>query len=348
MAVEIRVPRQPIALRPGEAATVPVELTSASPTDLRVRLSVVGGRAASWAAGERTVALPAGGSRTVDLAVQPPADAAPSTALLPFTVRVDDLDGGVPLGRATGLVTLAAPESLRATLHRTSAGRPAHFTLTLRNPGTDRLPVAIAARLHPSGGRVLVRPEAVDVPAGGSATAHVEVRPPALLVGGTIPYAVTLSCRDARAAADAPALATVEEGGQSPPRVGRAVAAALTALLVVVAVAAALLGGWSRLTGRQSAAAEDPDAEVRVRAPYAYVQAFPRGGTGPADADATLARLTAAGIPVRLVDSTRSPDLADGPDGLLVLLQDGFASAGEAQTYCDQHRALAPRCQVVS
>ena len=347
MDVRIQIPRHPVELRPGVETGVPVELSNDSTSDIRVRLSVVGSRAGAWSTGgEQVVTLPAGGTRSVALALRPPADAAPAAALLPFTVRADDADGGAAVGRATGLVMLSAPEVLQVKLWRTSAGRPAHYTLSVTNPGTGRRTVRVEAKLHPAGGRVDVEPARLELPAGGSASAHVEVRAPALVVGGSIPYVVTLSCHDDAGGPDSPALATVDETGQSPARVGRAAAAGLTALLVLLAAGAVLFGGWARLTGRESA----PDAtteEVRVRAPYAFVEAFQRGGQGTASAEAALARLNAAGMPVRLVDSTRSPDLADGPDGLMVLLQDGFASAAEAQAYCDKHRALAPRCRVV-
>jgi hypothetical protein len=347
MDVRIQLPRHPVELRPGTETGVPVELANQTASDIRVRLIVVGSRAGAWSTGgEQVVPLPAGGARSVALTLRPPADTAPAATLLPFTVRVDDADRGASLGHATGLVMLAAPEALQAKLWRTSTGRPAHFTLSLTNPGTDRRTVRVEPRLHPAGGRVSVEPASLDLPAGGSASAHVEVRPPALVVGGSIPYVVTLACRDSAAGPDAAALATVEETGQSPPRVGRAAAAGLTALLVLVAAGAVLFGGWARLTGRESAP-DSTTAEVRVRAPYAFVEAFQRGGQGTADAEAALARLTAAGVPVRLVDSTRSPDLADGPDGLMVLVQDGFASAGEAQAFCDRHRAAAPKCRVV-
>jgi hypothetical protein len=78
------------------------------------------------------------------------------------------------------------------------------------------------------------------------------------------------------------------------------------------------------------------------------VAVFPQsGGAGRAAADQELARLTAAGMPVRLVDSTRSDQVADGRDGLFVLLQDGFASVADAEAYCDRFRATAPACNVV-
>ena len=69
---------------------------------------------------------------------------------------------------------------------------------------------------------------------------------------------------------------------------------------------------------------------------------------GQAAAAAAQAQLTAAGMPVRLVDSLRSDVLADDGAGFWVLLQDGFASAAVAQAYCTRWRTVAPKCAVTS
>jgi hypothetical protein len=64
-------------------------------------------------------------------------------------------------------------------------------------------------------------------------------------------------------------------------------------------------------------------------------------------ADATVKRLTAAGLPVRLLDSRTSDDIADGTSGFWVVLQDGFASADEARAACTRYRGVTPQCEVV-
>lgn len=356
MDVRIGIPPEPVDLAPGAQARIHVELTNSSTSDIWVRLAVAGGRAGAWASLQpRTVSLAGGGSHAVDLVFRRPAGPGPAGTLLPYTVQACDLDG-TPVARATGLLALTAPQRLQAELYRTATGRPIRFTLSLANRGADRLAVTLTPSLRPDGGTVQIEPTTVDLSAGGTATVLIEVRPPALVVGSSVPYALTLFCRDAAAAADAPPLATVSDSGQSPPRLSKlaaagllGLAAALLGVLVLAAASAVHLGGTADLTGRQDAgsASGEQDA-VQVRTPYALVAVFPRGGgAGRAAADQELARLTAAGMPVRLVDSTQSAQIADGQGGLFVLLQDGFASVAEAEAYCDRFRVTAPTCDVV-
>ena len=119
-------------------------------------------------------------------------------------------------------------------------------------------------------------------------------------------------------------------------------------LTLLAATGAVLFAGRIDLWPGGGGKSPGTPEQVRVTKPYALVEVFPRReGAGRAEADAALARLTAAGMPVRLVDSTQSPDVADGPGGLFVLLQDGFPSVEQAQAYCNQFRAVAPRCDVV-
>lgn len=337
MDLLIGVPRQPVDLTPGAQTRVPVELSNTAGAAVEVRLSVAPSRAGEWARPEpATLAVPAGGRAEAELVFQPPADTPPSTALLPYTVQADDVAGAEPPARATGLAGLAAPERLRAVLHRTAGGRLLRFTLSLENRTGDRLGVTVRPRLYPPGGRVTAEPETVDLPAGGTAAVRVQARPKAPLAGRPVPYALTLTCTEPD---DAP-LAVVRDAGPAPPVLGKAAVVLIIALLLAAGAAVVFAGRSGLPTGRAGA----PD-DARVRAPYALVAAFPqRDGAGRAEAEAALARLTAAGLPVRLVDSTRSPDLADG---LFVVLSDGFGSADEARAFCERFRAQAPRCDVV-
>jgi hypothetical protein len=354
MDVRIEIPAEPVDLAPGAQARIPVELTNESTSVASVRLAVAGGRAGAWGSLQpSTVSLAGGAARTVDLVFRRPAGAGSAGAgsagtMLPFTVQAVDADG-TPVGRATGLLALTAPERLRATLHRTATGRPVRLTLGLANRGHDRLAVAITTSLRPQGGTVQIEPATVDIAAGGTASVLVEVRPPALAVGSSIPYALTLSCRDATAGPDAVPLATVSDSGQSPPRLTKLAVAGLLGTLLLAAAGVVQFGGIVDLTGgRGSEPASGTQEAVQVRTPYVLVAVFPRnGGAGRTAADQELARLTAAGMPLRLVDSTQSAEVADGRDGLYVVLQDGFASVAEAEAYCDRFRVAAPACDVV-
>lgn len=354
MDVEIAVPQTPVALAPGEETRVRIEVCNRSTASISLRLSVARSRAGAWSHTDPPlVELAPGDCTALDVVFRPPGNVLPSPTLQPFTVQAEDVRYGVMAGRATGLLTVAAPERLGAVLTREPPddGRPARYRLRLSNRGDSPLTLRLEPTVEPSGGQVTVDPVVVDVPRGETVTVQVRVRPRIHLVGSDTPYAVSVSCRDAAAAEDAPPLATVEGTGTAGPRLGRAPAAVLTVtLLVLVAAGAVVLGGLIDLPGRQRTAPPKTTAPtVDVQRPYALVDVFPRqdGPAGRPAAEATLARLTAAGMPVRLVDSTATEVVADGQGGLWVLLQDGFSSIAETRAYCDQYRMVAPKCDVI-
>jgi hypothetical protein len=354
--VEVSVPQTPFAVVPGEATRVPVTLHNRSAEAVPVRVSVAPSRAGAWApADTRATELAPGARAEVEVVFRPPAGIPVSASMLPFTVQAEDQRYGTVVGRATGLVTLSAPERLRATLTKQSTGRgTVHFALGLANPGENLLTVRLAPRLDPSGGEIEVEPGIVALLGGQGATVRVRARPKARLVGAARSYSVSVACHDV-VAEDAPALATAAATGKVPARIGRAAATVLAvSLLVIVMSAAVIVGGLLDidLPGRGTAgppATSPPGATTQVRRPYALIDVFPRhdGPGGRADAEATLARLTAAGMAVRLIDSTTSTEVADGDAGLWVLLQDGMASTDEVRAYCDRYRAVAPKCDVV-
>jgi hypothetical protein len=299
------------------------------------------------------VELPPGDRASLDVVFRPPASVPPSSTLLPFTVRAEDLEYGVTAGRATGLLTVAAPERISAELTNEPAGRgPRRFQLRLSNHSDGPLTLRLEPRLDPPRGQIDVDPTVVDVPSGDTVTAQVQVRPRVRLVGADTSYLVSISCWDAAATDDAAPLATVEDVGTAKPRLGRTTAAVLAATLLALGAAGAVaLGGLIDLRERvhpKPARTSAPPA-VTVQRPYALIDVFPRreGPDGLPAAEAALARLTAAGMTVRLVDSTTTDAVADGQGGLWVLLQDGFSSVAAARAYCDQYRIVAPKCDVV-
>lgn len=350
MDVEIILPQAPVALVPGVPAQVRVEVRNRSATPLSVRLTVQPNRAGSWARIDApTLTLAPGDGGTVDVGFHPPADVPPAATVLPFTVRADDPRYGVPVGRATGLVTVTPARRLTAVLSREPARRgTVPFSLSLVNLDTTNLALRLGTRLDPPG-QVTVEPTVVELPPGGTGTARLRVRPRGALIGAQTRYVLTVTCHDIKADEDAPPVATAEEDGLAPPRLGRRPAAVLgTVLLVLLAATAVVFGGRIDLPGRGVAGSTAPPP-APVSRPYALVDVFPQqGGTdGRAAADATLARLAAAGMPVRLVDSTTSDQVADGQGGLWVLLQDGLGTVEATRAYCDRYRAVAPKCDVV-
>jgi hypothetical protein len=354
MDVELAVPQTPVGLTPGEETRVSVEVTNHSPGAIALRLSVVPSRAGGWAHTEpASIHLPAGERVSIQLVFRPPATVPPTASLMPFTVRADDLQSGFPAGRATGLLTVSAAERLGAELTaEPGRGRRLTFTLLLDNPGDAPLTVKVQPRLDPPGKRVEAEPAVVDVPAGGTATARVRARPRGRLVGTPAPYAVIVACRDAADGADAPALATVEHSGKVAPRMRRRPATILAAVVLVLATAGGVVVGQLtdlKLPWPGRGTSLGPGRVPEVSKPYALVDVFPRreGPQGYTAAQDAYNRLTAAGMPLKLVDSTSSDVVEDGPEGFWTLLKDGFASAADAQAFCDRYRSIAPKCQVI-
>jgi hypothetical protein len=348
--VELSVPQTPVALAPGSETQVSVEVSNRSGAALSLRLSVAPTRAGAWAHPvPASMELAAGDRAAFQVVFRTPDSAVPNANLLPFTVRADDLRSGTALGRATGLLTVKAPDRLDAVLTpMTNRGRTLTLNLGVRNRTAAPLSVAVKPKLDPPGRRLEVEPAVMEVPASGTASAQIRAKVRGHLVGATAPYALTVDCRDAAAGDDALPLATVENVGKAKPRVGRRTATILVAVLLVLGTAGGVVVG--RFTDLPWRKPKLPVSTVEVRKPYALVDVFPRreGPQGKAAAEAARDRLTAAGMPVRLVDSTQSDQVADGEDGFYVLLKDGFDSYAQAKAFCDQFRSIAPNCQVVA
>jgi hypothetical protein len=351
MDVGITVPQTPIAVAPGGESRIGIEVQNRSAEALSVRLSVAHSRAGAWAHAEPPVLeLAAGESTVAHLTFRPPLNATAGATLMPFTVQAEDLRYGVLTGRATGLLNVASQESLSADLSRESA-RPGLVVLQVRLGNRNDSPLTVKLEPHAERDdvRVEVTPAVIDVSGGEMATARLRLRPRARLAMFATPYEVSVSCKDVAAPADDPPLAVMSDTGTVPSKLGkRVVVPLIVTLLAVVGAATLLLTGAVQLPGRGPGGTSTAQAEA-VSRPYALVDVFPQqGGLGRQLADAARARLTEQGMAVRLVDSTKSPDLADGQGGLWVLLQDGFGSTEEARAYCDRYRPLAPKCEVVS
>jgi hypothetical protein len=347
MDVEISVPPTPVVLTPGDETRTRIEVYNLSSAPLEVRLSVARSRAAAWSQAEPPVLdLAAGDRAESEIVFRPPDDAPPTSALQPFTVQAEDVRYGVVAGRGTGLLTIEVAKRLTASLtHETNT----RLRLSVTNHGHTPLTLTLEARVDPPHAHVHVEPSVLDVPRGATASAQVEVRPRGPLVGSQTRYAVSVSGRDAAAETRTP-LVTVDDAVTVGPQVSRRAVKALLTVLVILALAGAVWWRLApRLQGQAGPAPAATSAKTDVRRPYALIAVFPRqeGPNGRGAAEATLARLKQAGMPVRLVDSTTTDSVADVGGGLWVLLQDGFASVDEAQRFCDKYRALAPKCNAV-
>jgi hypothetical protein len=349
MDVELTLPSSPVALAPGVATRVPVELRNPEALPLDVRISVARGRASGWASVDPPTATIGGyATATVDVVLQTPPDQPPSGSLLPFTVHAENAASGEPAGFATGLLTVAVPVPVRGDLSE-RPGDPHAFDLRLSNHGDQPADVRITAKLDPPAGSAEARPQAARLEAGASLSAVVRARPSRPFLGTAKQYAVIVSVRDGGDLDRRPLLTAVGHGTRKP-RLPKWVAGTAAILLALGATAAVAFSGirlpmpgFNRATPPPpSALAPAPAPATPVSRPFALVDVFPQR----AAADAQRVKLEAGGMPIRMVDSLTSDDLADGGAGFWVLLQDGFASADEAQAYCEQWRAVAPKCRV--
>jgi hypothetical protein len=353
--VELTLPDEPVALAPGVPTRVPVQLRNPYAQPLDLRIYVARGRAAGWAAIEpERLSLRPGETAEVAVVLTTPAEQPPSSSLVPFTVHAEEASTGEPAGFATALLKVALPVPVTGSL---VARREKHtYDLWLANETQRPAPLRITAQLDPPSGSVLVEPDAVLLEPGTRATVAVRARPGRPITGQPRSFAVLVKVCDVYDAERPPYLTQVATGKSKP--LVRAFVLGTVAIVVLVAATALIAlhtGGHGLFTGRlfkareKTAAApqQQPVEQVTVTRPYALVDVFPHSG-GPAAAQAEQVRLTAAGMPVRLVDSFATDVLSDQDGGFWVLLRDGFGSQQEAAAYCVRWRTLAPKCQVTS
>jgi hypothetical protein len=355
--VELTLPTAPVSLAPGVPTRVPVQVRNPYAQPVTLRLYVARGRAAGWATVDPpTISLEPGATTTAEVILQTPAQQPPSSSLVPFTVHAEEIAGGEPAGYATALLTVALPIPVTGELITRPGARHA-YDLRLANDTRTPAPIRITASLDPPVGTVTVEPEAVQLEPGAALTAAIRAEPKRALIGTPKQYAVVVKVQDAYDPERPPYLTEVATGTRKP-RVSSRVATIGAVVLALGATAAIALSGVRMpLPGRHKAAgtaaqvpAAAPAAAVTVGSPYALIDVFPHRGAdgGQAEAQAAEAKLKAAGMPVRLVDSLSSDALADDGAGFWVLLQDGFATPADAQAYCTQWRSVAPKCAVTS
>jgi hypothetical protein len=351
MDVGITVPQTPVAVAPGTETRIRIDLRNRSAGAVSVRLSVAHSRAGAWAQAEPPVLeLEPGGGASADLVFRPPSSVEAVATLLPFTVQAEDMRLGLITGRATGLLTVAPQERLTAELNR-EGSKPGLVVLQVRLGNRDDAPLTL--KLEPkveAEGRADAVPAVIDVPGGEMATAKIHVRPAGRASMRQTNYSVSVACKDVAAPADWPPLAVLTDSGTVPPKLGpRFTVSLVLVLLLAAAAGAALATGRIGLPDRIRPGGGGPDAGVeQIDKPYAVAEVFlKQDPAGRQAAEQAVARMKTAGMSVRLVDSTTSPDLSDGGGGLWVVLQDGFGTLGEAQAYCDRFRVVAPKCEAV-
>jgi hypothetical protein len=349
MDVELTLPPGPVRLTPGAEVRVPVEVHNRSPEPVAVRVGVAGGRVAGWTSVEPPdLAVPADGSAQAELVFRPPERQPTGTALIPFTVRADEMAGGERAGWVTGLLNVSTPDVVTGSLEPAAEG--AHrFALRVANSSGDDAAVRIAVVLDPPAGQAVAEPAEVTVPAGGVATATVRVRPRKALWGAPRPYTVVAALHDAARPGDAAPLTRLTGTATNRPWISaRTAGVAGTALLIILTAVIVVFADRVPLPGAAKRPAASPSTpSAAIRRPFVLVEVFPHSGAdgGYGAAEAARTRLADAGMPTRLVDSLTSDQLADDQGGFWVLLQDGFESTAQAQAYCDRFRSVAPKCR---
>jgi len=148
VTVELGLPRTPVAVVPGTETRVPVEITNEGIDDLEVRLALARGRASSWVrADPDRVEVASGAAASVELVFSPPKTLAISKGLQPYTLLAEDARTSTVAGRATGLLTVNAPQYLAATL-TDGKRRRKPVVLEVTNSGPSAVTVLIEPRRH--------------------------------------------------------------------------------------------------------------------------------------------------------------------------------------------------------
>jgi hypothetical protein len=350
--VELTLPDEPVALAPGVPTRVPVQLRNPYAQPLELRIFLARGRAAGWATVDPpSLSLAPGETAEVGVVLQTPPEQPPSSSLVPFTVHAEEASTGEPAGFATALLKVALPVPVTGSL--AARREKGTYDLWLANDTQRAAPLRITAQLDPPAGSVQVEPDAVLLEPGTNAQVTVRAKPGRPITGQPRSWALVVKVSDVYDAEREPYLTQVATG-RSKPLVRAFVLASVAALICVAAAAAIALNGGGKglfsFGGKNAATTTPAVAPATVNRPYALIEVFPHRGAdgGRAAAQAEQQKLAAQGMPVRLVDSLASDVLSDEQGGFYVLLQDGFQGTAQAEAYCAQWRAVAPKCRVTS
>ncbi|HEX5203238.1 hypothetical protein ACFQS1_24955 [Paractinoplanes rhizophilus] len=350
--MELTLPDEPVALAPGVPTRVPVQLRNPYAQPLELRIFLARGRAAGWATVDPpSLSLAPGETAEVGVVLQTPPEQPPSSSLVPFTVHAEEASTGEPAGFATALLKVALPVPVTGSL--AARREKGTYDLWLANDTQRAAPLRITAQLDPPAGSVQVEPDAVLLEPGANAQVTVRAKPGRPITGQPRSWALVVKVSDVYDAEREPYLTQVATG-RSKPLVRAFVLASVAALICVAAAAAIALNGGGKdlfsFRGKNAATTTPAVAPATVNRPYALIEVFPHRGAdgGRAAAQAEQQKLAAQGMPVRLVDSLASDVLSDEQGGFYVLLQDGFQGTAQAEAYCAQWRAVAPKCRVTS
>jgi hypothetical protein len=330
----------------GEESRIPVTAHNPGTAEEHYRFEILGD-VARWARIEPRYVpgVPGGGQTRVELVLRPPVDAPAGTT--PFAVRCVSLADPNRCAVVEGDVVVGASRDVDvAVTPVTAAGRRSgHYLVTAANRG--RAPAQV--RLSGSDPRrelgFAVVPGEFTLEGGETETSYVSVRPrhPKLL-GGTVSHPFVVEHRGPSGAVD-----RLPQRFEQRPVLG-ALTGTLAALLVLGIVALGGLLAWPSLhhPGAATAASSAPASGNVLHRSYVVWAATPVADLGNQGAPARLvAKLQAAGIAARIVDTRTSPQLAQTAQPAYLVVQDGFADVAAAQAACTAHRDIAPACFAV-
>lgn len=339
-----------LEVEPGVEVRVRLTVRNDGDTVDRLRLDVLG-EAGRWGHVEpRHVAVAPGADEVVEVVFRsPPAAAAPACEI-PFAVRASSphdreraavVEGDLRVGAVPGLGARIEPAR--------AAGRwGAGYRVRLENRGARALTLRFAASDPPRALRYAVAPRDVTLPAGGTGAVLVSARTRTpKLTGPRVSHDLRVEYRVEGSGSTGLLPATFEQRAVLPAPVFGAAALVVLALLagvLLLALPEGVTGPGTGPTPTPTAAGDPVRGFAVFYGPPTPVDDAANEGV----AQELVDRLQAAGVDARLVDSRDSEQLDDGPGGLWVVLQDGFADRTAAEAECEARRAVAPACVVVA
>jgi hypothetical protein len=333
------------ATRGGESR-IPVTAHNPGAAEEHYRFEILGD-AARWGRIEPRYVpgVPAGGQTALELVLRPPADAPAGTT--PFAVRCVSLIDAGRCAVVEGDVVVGASRDVDVAVTAVAAAgrRSGQYLVAVANRGQAPAPVRLSGSDPRRELGFAMAPGEFTVDGGETSTSYLSVRPrhPKLL-GSPVTHPFVVEHHGPSGAVD-----------RLPQRFEqRAVLGPLTgSLAALLVLAAVVLGGllvWPSLhgTGSPTASASASASGGALRGSYVIWAATPVGDVGNQTAPARLvAKLKAAGVQARIVDTRTSPQLAQTPLPAFLVVQDGFADLAAAQAACAAHRDVAPACSAV-
>jgi hypothetical protein len=211
-----------VSVAPGGTAQVDVRLVNNGSVVEGYDLTVLGAPSAWSDVAPAHVELMPRTDITVALLFRPPSGPSAPAGRFPFAIKATSTRDGTSSSVEEGVVEVGAEVRLAAELRpsSTTGFRSGRFRLSVRNDGNSASRVRVTARDPAEVLRLQVRPDLLDVPAGGASTAEVRVRAPLNFGGSSRQHQVVVD--HAELQGDAPTWApAVGRAGPTGSQTGR-------------------------------------------------------------------------------------------------------------------------------